>query len=68
MTGLTALIERVILGTIRDRDLLLAVLVPAGTFIGFNLALRPLIDTGGMSYAQYRTLPPWSSRPCCWVR
>jgi ABC-2 type transport system permease protein len=53
MTGLTALLERVLLGTVRDRDLLLAVLVPVGTFIGFNLALRPLIDTGGMSYAQY---------------
>jgi ABC-2 type transport system permease protein len=53
MTGLTALIERVLLGTVRDRDLLLAVLVPVGTFVGFNLALQPLIDTGGMSYAQY---------------
>jgi ABC-2 type transport system permease protein len=53
MTGLTALIERVLLGTIRDRDLLLAVLVPVGTFVGFNLALQHLIDTGGMSYAQY---------------
>lgn len=53
MTGLAALVERVILGTIRDRDLLLAVLVPAGTFIGFNFALEHLIDTGGMNYAQY---------------
>jgi len=53
MTGLTALVERVILGTIRDRDLLLAILVPVGTYVGFNFALQHLIDTGGMSYAQY---------------
>jgi ABC-2 type transport system permease protein len=53
MTGLAALVERVFLGTIRDRDLLMAVLVPVGTFVGFNFALRHLIDTGGMSYAQY---------------
>jgi ABC-2 type transport system permease protein len=53
MTALAALVERVILGTIRDRDLLLAVLVPAGTFVGFNFALQHVIDTGGLSYAQY---------------
>ena len=41
------------LGTIRDLDLPFAILVPAGLFVGFNLGLQNLIDTGGMSYAQY---------------
>jgi ABC-2 type transport system permease protein len=53
MTALGALTERVLLSTIRDLDLPFAVLVPAGLFIGFNIGLRNLIDTGAMSYAQY---------------
>ena len=53
MTALAALTERVMLGTLRDLDLLFALLVPVATFVGFTLALRGLIDTGGMDYPQY---------------
>jgi ABC-2 type transport system permease protein len=53
MTALAALTERVVIGTLRDLDLLFAILVPIVTLIGFNLALRNVIDTGGMSYVQY---------------
>ncbi len=53
MTALVALTERVVLSTIRDLDLPFAILVPAGLFIGFNIGLQNLIDTGEMSYAQY---------------
>ena len=53
MTALAALTERAIIASLRELDLVLAVLVPVATFVGFNLALRNLIDTGGMSYAQY---------------
>ncbi|BBX09172.1 hypothetical protein MAIC_39750 [Mycolicibacterium aichiense] len=34
-------------------DLPFAVLAPAGNFIIFNLALRNVIDTGGIGYSQY---------------
>ncbi|EHB49700.1 ABC-2 type transporter [Mycolicibacterium rhodesiae JS60] len=37
---------------LRD-DLPFAVLAPAGNFLIFNLALRNVIDTGGISYSQY---------------
>ncbi|MGV0853551.1 ABC transporter permease [Mycolicibacterium phlei] len=53
MTALAALTERVVVSTIRDRDLLFAVLTPAVMFIGFTLVLQNVIDTGGMSYPQY---------------
>jgi ABC-2 type transport system permease protein len=53
MTALAALTERVVLSTVRDLDLLFALLVPAAAVVGFNLALRSVIDTGGMSYIQY---------------
>jgi ABC-2 type transport system permease protein len=53
MTALGALTERMVLASIRDLDLPLAVLVPAGTFVAFNFGLRNVIDTGEMSYAQY---------------
>jgi ABC-2 type transport system permease protein len=53
MTALAALTERMVLKSVRDLDLPLAILVPAATFVGFNLGLRNMIDTGGMSYAQY---------------
>ncbi|MCX2933920.1 ABC transporter permease [Mycobacterium sp. CVI_P3] len=38
--------------TLRD-DLPFAVLAPVGNFIVFNLALRNVIDTGGIGYSQY---------------
>jgi ABC-2 type transport system permease protein len=53
MTALPALTERVVLGTLRDADLLFAVLAPVACFVGFTLTLRNVIDTGGMSYPQY---------------
>jgi ABC-2 type transport system permease protein len=53
MTALAALTERTVLGTIRDHDLPFAILMPAGTFVGFNLGLHNVIDTGEMSYPQY---------------
>lgn len=53
MTALAPLTERMVVASIRDLDLPLAVLVPAATFIGFNLGLRNVIDTGAMSYSQY---------------
>jgi ABC-2 type transport system permease protein len=53
MTALAALTERVLLSTLRDRDLLFAILAPVVAFVGFTLVLQNVIDTGGMSYAQY---------------
>jgi ABC-2 type transport system permease protein len=53
MTALTALTERVVRTTVRDFDLLIAVLTPVSTFVGFTVVLRGVIDTGTMSYPQY---------------
>ena len=52
MTALGVLTERMVRDTLRD-DLPFAVLAPAGNFIVFNLALRNVIDTGGIGYPQY---------------
>ncbi|BCI53787.1 transport permease protein [Mycolicibacterium litorale] len=53
MNALAALTERVVISTIRDLDLLFAILAPVVTFIGLTFILRNVIDTGGMSYPQY---------------
>lgn len=53
MTALAPLTERMVVASIRDLDLPLAMLVPAIAFIGFNVGLRNVIDTGAMSYSQY---------------
>jgi ABC-2 type transport system permease protein len=53
MTALTALTERAVVASLRDRDLLFAILAPVVTFVGFTFALQNVIDTGGMSYTQY---------------
>ncbi|HEY6649324.1 MAG TPA: ABC transporter permease [Mycobacterium sp.] len=53
MSALSALTLRTMSGTLRDADLLFAVLAPAGCFLGFTLALGNLIDTGQMAYPQY---------------
>lgn len=53
MNALAALTERVVISTIRDLDLLFAVLAPVATFMGLTFILRNVIDTGGMSYPQY---------------
>lgn len=52
MTAVAVLTERIVRDTLRD-DLPFAVLAPAGNFIIFNLALRNVIDTGGIGYPQY---------------
>jgi ABC-2 type transport system permease protein len=53
MSALAALTLRMMSGTLRDADLLFAVLAPVGCFLGFTLALGNLIDTGRMTYPQY---------------
>jgi ABC-2 type transport system permease protein len=53
MPALVALTQRTMRGTIRDLDLVFAIFVPVATFIGFTMALRGLIDTGGLDYPQY---------------
>ena len=53
MNALITLMERVVRGTLRDFDLLIAVVVPVSTFIGFTFVLKHVIDTGAMSYSQY---------------
>jgi ABC-2 type transport system permease protein len=53
MTGVGVLTERVVLASLRDHDLLFGILAPVVTFLGFNTVLQNVIDTGGMSYAQY---------------
>lgn len=52
MTGIAVLTERMVRDSLRD-DLPFAVLAPAGNFVVFNLALRNVIDTGGIGYPQY---------------
>jgi ABC-2 type transport system permease protein len=52
VTALAVLTERVVRDTLRD-DLPFAILAPAGNFVVFNLALRNVIDTGGIGYPQY---------------
>ena len=52
MTSVAVLTERMVRNTLRS-DLPFAVIAPAGNFIIFNLALRNVIDTGGIGYPQY---------------
>jgi ABC-2 type transport system permease protein len=53
MTALAALTERAVVASVRDRDLLFAILAPVVTFVGFTFGLQNVIDTGGMSYPHY---------------
>jgi ABC-2 type transport system permease protein len=53
MTAVVALTERVVLASLRDRDLLFGILTPVVTLIGATAALQNVINTGGMTYAQY---------------
>jgi ABC-2 type transport system permease protein len=53
MTGIVALTERQVRFSLRNLDLVFAVIAPVLTFVGFTIALRSVIDTGGMSYPQY---------------
>lgn len=53
MTPVIALTERLLRWGWTNLDLVFAVLAPALMFVGLNLGLRSIIETGGMSYAQY---------------
>jgi ABC-2 type transport system permease protein len=53
MTAVLALTERVVRSGYRDLDIVFAVIAPVLTFVGATVALRGVIDTGGMSYPQY---------------
>jgi ABC-2 type transport system permease protein len=53
MTGLIALTERQVRASCRNLDIVFAVLAPVLTFVGITVALRNVIDTGGISYPQY---------------
>jgi ABC-2 type transport system permease protein len=53
MTAVVALTERQVRSSLRNLDIVFAVLVPVLTFVGFTIGLRNVIDTGGISYPQY---------------
>ncbi|MDG4668905.1 ABC transporter permease [Mycobacterium sp. 236(2023)] len=53
MNALAALTERMVQVALRDFDLVLGVVAPVVTLLGLNFALRQVIDTGDMSYADY---------------
>ena len=53
MTALGSLTRRSVLGTLRDGDLIFAIGGPVAFFVCFNITLRNVIDTDGMSYPQY---------------
>lgn len=50
---MAALTERMVQVALRDFDLVLAVVAPAVTLLGLNVALQHVIDTGEMSYVAY---------------
>jgi ABC-2 type transport system permease protein len=53
MTAVAALTERQVRASVRNLDIIFAVVVPVLTFVGFTVGLRNVIDTGGISYPQY---------------
>ncbi|MCG5432369.1 ABC transporter permease [Mycobacterium sp. MYCO198283] len=53
MTALAALTGRSLTGTLRDGDLLFALVGPVAFFLCFTITLRNVISTGAMSYPQY---------------
>lgn len=53
MTAVLALTERVVRSGCRDLDMVFAAVAPILTLVGATIALRGVIDTGGMSYPQY---------------
>lgn len=53
MTALAALTERSLMAAARDRGLIFEVVSPVLYLAGFSVALRGLIETGDMTYAQY---------------
>jgi ABC-2 type transport system permease protein len=53
VTALGALTRRSVLGTLRDGDLVFAIGGPVAFFVCFDITLRKVIQTDGMSYPQY---------------
>ncbi|ORV64768.1 ABC transporter [Mycobacterium europaeum] len=53
MSALAALTERSLLSAVRDGGMIYEVLSPVGYLAGFTVALRGLVDTERVSYAQY---------------
>jgi ABC-2 type transport system permease protein len=53
MTAVAALTERQVRASVRNLDIVFAVVVPVLTFVGFTVGLRNVIDTGGINYPQY---------------
>ncbi|SPM37070.1 ABC-type multidrug transport system, permease component [Mycobacterium rhizamassiliense] len=53
MTALAALTERALKSAARDGGLMMELLLPVAYLAGFTVALRGLVDTGRMTYAQY---------------
>ena len=53
MSAVVALTERSLICAVRDGGMTFEILSPAGFLAGFTIALRGMIDTGRMSYAQY---------------
>ncbi len=49
MTALGSLTRRSVLDTLRDGDLIFAIGGPVAFFVCFNITLRNVIDTGGMT-------------------
>ncbi|BBX38710.1 ABC transporter permease [Mycobacterium simiae] len=53
MSALAALTERSLMAAARDGGLLFELLSPIGYLAGFSVALHGLVNTGGITYAQY---------------
>ena len=66
MTAVAALTERQVRASVRNLDIVFAVLVPVLTFVGFTVGLRNVIDTGG-SAIRSTSCPRWWCRRCCSV-
>lgn len=53
MSAYAALIERSLVSTARDGELIFEIVAPIAYLAGFSVALQGLIDTGEVSYSQY---------------
>ncbi|OBB63396.1 ABC transporter permease [Mycobacterium sp. 852014-50255_SCH5639931] len=53
MSALGALTERSLISSVRDGGMVYEMASPVGYLAGFSVALRGLVDTGRVSYAQY---------------
>lgn len=53
MSALGALTERSLISSVRDGGMIYEMASPVGYLAGFSVALRGLVDTGRVSYAQY---------------